>query len=51
MTPQQRQALKARIPAYMHAMEQCAQANGGAQAATLACMQSHGFGAGAPPSP
>jgi hypothetical protein len=48
LTPAQLQAMKARLPAYMHALEQCAKANGDAQAATLACVRSHGFAPAAP---
>jgi ABC-type glycerol-3-phosphate transport system substrate-binding protein len=48
LTPQQLAAIKAKLPAYMHALEQCAKATGGAQAATLACLRSHGFGPAAP---
>jgi hypothetical protein len=48
LSPQQLQAIKKRLPAYMHALEECAKATGGAQAATLACVRSHGFGPAAP---
>jgi hypothetical protein len=48
LSPQQLQEIKKRLPAYMHALEQCAKATGGAQAATLACVRSHGFGPAGP---
>jgi hypothetical protein len=48
LTPQQLAVMKAKLPAYLHALEQCAKATGGGQAATLARLRGHGFGPAAP---
>jgi hypothetical protein len=48
LTPQQLATIKARLPAYMRAVQRCTTTTGGDQNAMLACIQRRMAGVGAP---